>query len=140
MDLTPQFRLLIYLDLDLFRTWIPSWNKDKIYVRSSSVRLISATNAFPIVICMMVSFYYYDQDPPGFCFLVQIRAFHVYLSLTGVSKYKYEKKNERILVVVVRWRHRANGLLKRQVQDSFLGKIFVCKELLLYNEYINNTH
>ena len=26
-------------------------------------------------ICMMASFYNYDQDPSGFCFLVQISAF-----------------------------------------------------------------
>ena len=27
------------------------------------------------VICMMTSFYFYDQNPSGFCFLVQIKAF-----------------------------------------------------------------
>ena len=43
LDLTQQFRLLIYLDLDLFGTWNPLWNKDKVYVRSSSVRLIFVT-------------------------------------------------------------------------------------------------
>ena len=35
-----------------------------------------------------------DQNPSGFCFLVQIRAF-VYLNLTGISKCKYERKNEK---------------------------------------------
>ena len=40
LDLTQQFMLLIYLDLDLFGTWNLLWNKDKVYVRSSSVRLI----------------------------------------------------------------------------------------------------
>ena len=30
---------------------------------------------------MMASFYYYDQDPLGFCFLVQIRAFVIQTSL-----------------------------------------------------------
>ena len=38
--------------------------------------------------------YYYDQDPSGFCFLVQIRAF-CYLNLTGAAKFKYERKNEK---------------------------------------------
>ena len=31
--------------------------------------------SFPVAICTMTSFYYYDQNPSGFCFLVQIRAF-----------------------------------------------------------------
>ena len=43
---------------------------------------------------MMASFYYYDQDPSGFCFLVQIRAF-VFFSLTGATKFKYEKKTQK---------------------------------------------
>ena len=43
LDLTQQFMLLIYLDLDLFGTWNLLWNKDKVYVRSSSVRLIFVT-------------------------------------------------------------------------------------------------
>ena len=43
---------------------------------------------------MMASFYYYGQDPSGFCFLVQIRAF-CYLNLTGVTQFKYEKKTEK---------------------------------------------
>ena len=32
-----------YLVLDLFGTWNPLWNKDKVYVRSSSVRLSFVT-------------------------------------------------------------------------------------------------
>ena len=43
LDLTQQFRLSIYLDLDLFGTWNPLWNKDKVYKRSSSVRLSFVT-------------------------------------------------------------------------------------------------
>ena len=43
LDLTQQFRLLIYLDLDLFGTCNPLWNKDKVYIRSLSVRLIFVT-------------------------------------------------------------------------------------------------
>ena len=42
---------------------------------------------------MMASFYYYDQDPSGFCFLVQIRAFVI--NFTGATKFKYEKKTEK---------------------------------------------
>ena len=42
----------------------------------------------------MASFYYYDQDPSGFCFLEQIRAFVILTSL-GLPSFKYEKKNEK---------------------------------------------
>ena len=42
----------------------------------------------------MTSFYYYDQNPSGFFFLVQIRAF-----LAEITKFKYERKAKRILVV-----------------------------------------
>ena len=41
----------------------------------------------------MTSFYYCDQNPSGFCFLVLIRAF--VLNLTGIRKFKYERKNEK---------------------------------------------
>ena len=44
----------------------------------------------------MTSFYYYDyyyQNAAVFCFLVQIRAF-VVLNLAGITKFKYERKNE----------------------------------------------
>ena len=41
----------------------------------------------------MPSFYYYYQNPSGFCFLMQIRViFH--LNLNGINKFKYERKNE----------------------------------------------
>ena len=42
----------------------------------------------------MISFYYYDQNPSGFYFLVLIRAF-VIQNLTGITKFKYERKNEK---------------------------------------------
>ena len=48
---------------------------------------------FPRTICTMTSFYYYDQNPSGFCFLVQIRAFVIQTSL-GLQN-KYERKNEK---------------------------------------------
>ena len=53
-------------------------------------------------ICTMTSFY--DQNPSGSCYLVQIRAF----DLAGISKFKKiymkgkKKNNKRILVVVVK--------------------------------------
>ena len=43
---------------------------------------------------MMASFYYYDQNPSGFCFLVQIRAL-VILSSLGLPNFKSERKNEK---------------------------------------------
>ena len=56
----------------------------------------------------MTSFYYYDQNPSGFCFLVQIRAF---VNLAGISNqiFKIERKKKRILVVVIKWHHRAKA-------------------------------
>ena len=48
----------------------------------------------------MASFYYYDQNPSGFCFLVQIRAFVVQTSL-GLKNLNMKGKTERIMVVVV---------------------------------------
>ena len=43
---------------------------------------------------MMVSFHYYDQDPSGFCFLVQVRAF-VILNPHGATKFKYKNKTQK---------------------------------------------
>ena len=56
----------------------------------------------------MTSFYYYDQNPSGLYFLVQIRAF---ANLTGISNqiFKIERKKKRILVVVIEWHHRAKA-------------------------------
>ena len=39
----------------------------------------------------MASFSYYNQNPSGYCFLVQIKAFF-YLNLTGITKFKYERE------------------------------------------------
>ena len=50
---------------------------------------------------MMASFYYYDQDPSGFCFLVQIRAFVIETPL-GLPNLHIKGKTKRILVVVVK--------------------------------------
>ena len=40
----------------------------------------------------MTSFYYYDQNPSGFCFLVQIRAF---VNLAGISNQIFKLKEKR---------------------------------------------
>ena len=42
----------------------------------------------------MTSFYYYDQNPSGFCFLVLIRAFVMQTS-AGITKFTYERKIEK---------------------------------------------
>ena len=41
----------------------------------------------------MVSFYYYNQNPSGFSFLVQI-IYLCYFNLAGITKFKCEWKNE----------------------------------------------
>ena len=57
----------------------------------------------------MTSFYYYDQNPLGFFFLVRIRAFVIQTSL-ALQNLNIKGKTKKIMVVVVKWRHRANGL------------------------------
>ena len=49
----------------------------------------------------MTSFYYYDQNPSGFCFLVLIRAFVIQTSL-GLQNLNMKGKTKRIVVVVVK--------------------------------------
>ena len=44
-------------------------------------------------ICTMTSFYYYDQNPSGFCFLVLIRAFAIQTSL-GLPNLNMEEKRK----------------------------------------------
>ena len=48
---------------------------------------------------MMALFYYYDQNPSGFSFLVQIIAFVIQTSL-GLPNLNVKAKTKRILVVV----------------------------------------
>ena len=38
----------------------------------------------------MTSFYYYDQNPSGFCFREQIRSFVIF---AGITEFEYERKN-----------------------------------------------
>ena len=54
---------------------------------------------------MMASLYYYEQNPSGFCFLVQIKAFVIQTSL-GLQNLNMKGKTKIILVVVVEWSHR----------------------------------
>ena len=49
----------------------------------------------------MTSFYYFDQNPSWFCFLVQITAF-VIETLLGLQNLNMKGKTKRILVVVVK--------------------------------------
>ena len=49
----------------------------------------------------MTSFYYYDQNPSGFWFHVQIKAFVIQTSL-GLQSLNMKGKTKRILVVVVK--------------------------------------
>ena len=46
----------------------------------------------PILRNISKSFYYYNKNPSGFSFLVQIIAF-CYLNLAGITKFKCERKN-----------------------------------------------
>ena len=62
---------------------------------------------------MMTSFYYYDQNPSGVAFLCKLRAFVIQTSL-GLPNLSVKGKTKRILVVVVKWRHRANGQFQSQ--------------------------
>ena len=56
----------------------------------------------------MTSFYYYDQNPSGFCFLVLIRASVIQTS-PGLQNLNMKEKRKGFWPV--KWRHRANGLL-----------------------------
>ena len=49
----------------------------------------------------MTSFYYHDQNPSCFYFLVQIRPFVIQTSL-GLQNLNMKGKTKRILVVVVK--------------------------------------
>ena len=72
----------------------------------------------------MTSFYYHDQNPSGFCFLVQIRAFVIQTS-QGLPNFNMKVKTERILVIVVKWSHRANL--------AFRGRVSIVEIFLDHN-------
>ena len=61
----------------------------------------------------MTSFYYYDQNPSEVCFLLQIKAFVTQTSL-GLPNLSVKGKTKKIVVVVIKWRHRANGQFQSQ--------------------------
>ena len=83
----------------------------------------------------MTSFYYYDQNPSGFCFLVQIRAFVIQTSL-GLQNLNMKGKTNRILVVVVKWRHHA-GLLLNTLYLS--GSSSASSSLSLVSDSVHTT-
>ena len=60
----------------------------------------------------MTSFYfYYNVNPSGVCFLVQIRAFLIFKSLSGINKFKYGRENEiNSGLSTVKIRQHGNGL------------------------------
>ena len=58
----------------------------------------------------MTSFYFSYQNTSVCCFLVQIKATIVYQTLAEYSNLNKKAKTNRILVVVVKYRHRENGL------------------------------
>ena len=62
--------------------------------------------------CTMTSFHYNYQNPSVCCFLVQGRAI-VFSTAEGLTNLNKKAKTKRILVVVVKCRHRENGLLMR---------------------------
>ena len=59
----------------------------------------------------MASFYYYGQNPFRFSFHIIIWYSRWSFENKGPNLHK-KAKFWRILVVVVKWRHRANGLLR----------------------------
>ena len=59
---------------------------------------------------MMTSFYYYDQNSSGFCFLMQIRS--SVINLAGITNLNMKGKTKRFVVVVLKRRHLANGILQ----------------------------
>ena len=76
---------------------------------------------------MMTSPSYCNQNPSGFCFLVQIRSFVISTSL-GLQNLNMKGKRKRIVVVVVKQCHRANGLLSSNhfwKPHSHVGAAFI---------------
>ena len=61
---------------------------------------------------MIALFYYQDQNALSKCFLVQIYLFSSEETIEAIGKIslKIEATNS-VLVLVVKWRHHANGLL-----------------------------
>ena len=62
----------------------------------------------------MASFYYNYQNPSGFCVFMLIRAIVLCRPL-GLQNLNLKRKTKWILVVVVKWRHHENGLLRASI-------------------------
>ena len=74
-------------------------------------------------ICTMTSFSYYDQNPFRFSFHISIWWSQWGLNNKRPNLHK-KAKSWRILVVVVKWRHHANGLIKDQKHFPFSDHFF----------------
>ena len=98
----------------------------------AAVLLFRNTNMADVTSCeralltnwKMTSFYYYFLNDSEFCFLVQIRAFAV-IKLFRIAKFLW------ILVVVVKYRDRANGPVNVPA-FFFLVVLFVCHGYLCH--------
>ena len=75
-------------------------------------------------ICTMASFYYYDLNPFRFNFHIKIRSSLRGLNNKSPNLHK-KTKSWRILVVVVKWRHRANGLFSDILTISVVVNSFL---------------
>ena len=76
---------------------------------------------------MMTSFYYYDQNPSGLCYLVQIRAFVIETSLE-LPNLNMKGKTKRILLLKLR----ANGRKIISQQLTTLLDVTCCVRLCLF--------
>ena len=70
----------------------------------------------------MASFYYYDQILQGFAFLCKL-ALVLFKAHWNYQILNLKGKTKRILVVAVKWRHRANDLFELE-REVFLGRVF----------------
>ena len=109
------------------------WNTNMAAVllfRNTNMADVTSCEKALLTNCKMKSFYYYFHNVWEFCFLVQISAFAV-LKLFRIAKFLCEGKTKWILVVVVKYRQRANGLVNFPA-FFFLLALFVCHGYLLH--------
>ena len=103
------------------------WNTNMAAVllfRNTNVADVKSLEKALLANCKMKSFYYYFHSDLEFCFLVQIRAFAV-IKLFRIAKFLW------ILVVVVKYRDRANGPVNFPA-FFFLVVLFVCHGYLCH--------
>ena len=89
----------------------------------------------------MTSFYYYDQNPSGFCFLVQIRS--SVINLAGITNLNMKEKTKRIVVVLVKRRHLANGILQSNYSGlccHFHRTLFSKKKIVLVFKILRTVY